>query len=105
MEVAMRHWLSFSWRKRFLRTCLIGRSRSRLARAAAPMLEPLEGRVLPSINFNFMEFHDPSRIAPGLKPSKLGILPLTNGFPFPVGYTPDQLRTAYGIDKVMFRSV
>jgi hypothetical protein len=69
------------------------------------MVEMLEGRVVPSVNFNFMEFHDPTHIAAGLKPSKLGILPLTNGFPFPVGYTPDQVRTAYGIDRVTFGSV
>ncbi|HEV3437152.1 MAG TPA: choice-of-anchor Q domain-containing protein, partial [Gemmata sp.] len=70
-----------------------------------PIVELLEGRVLPSVSFNLMEFHDPSRIPAGLKPSALGILPQDNGFDFPVGYTPDQLRTAYGIDSVMFGSV
>src|SRR5207248_4579712 len=46
-----------------------------------------------------------NRIPAGVRPSPLGILPQDNGFPFPVGYLPEDLRIAYGIDKVMFGSV
>ncbi len=104
----MLYWLSFSWRKRLFQSCMSGHSRSNrspLRRSVVPIVELLEGRVLPSVALNLMEFHDPSRIPAGLKPSALGILPQDNGFDFPVGYTPDQLRTAYGIDNVMFGSV
>ena len=52
-----------------------------------------------------MEFHDPSRIPAGLTPSAMGILPQVNGLPFPVGYTPDLIQTAYGIDNIKFGSV
>jgi len=72
-------------------------------------LENLEPRLVLSVNphvqLNLMEFHDPSRIPPGVTPSPLGILPLDGGTSFPVGYTPDQLATAYGIGNIKFGSV
>jgi subtilase family serine protease len=97
-----------SWSKELLRSCLFGRCRpirSRVARIFAPVVELLETRVLPSISLNFVEFHDPSRIPAGRQPSALGILPQDNGFQFPIGYEPSDIRTAYGIDRVMFGSV
>ena len=56
-------------------------------------------------HLNLLEFHDPSRIPAGLTPSPMGILPQDNGLHFPVGYTPDQLQTAYGIGNIKFGSV
>lgn len=104
----MLSWLCLSWRKRLLHARLFGSKRVRRSRwhgAAAPIVELLEGRVVPSVNLNLLEFHDPSHIPPGLKPSKLGILPQSNGFPFPVGYIPSDLRAAYGLDNVKFGSI
>ncbi len=80
------------------------------------LLETLEDRFLPSgygpaaapafsPHLNFREFHDPSRIPAGLTPSALGILPQVNGVPFPVGFTPDQIQAAYGINNIKFGTV
>jgi hypothetical protein len=35
----------------------------------------------------------------------MGILPLNNGFQFPVGYLPSDIQTAYGIDNIKFGSI
>ncbi len=97
-----------SWRKRLFRAAVFGHrraSQSSSRRTPPPVAELLEGRVLPSIVFNYQEFHDPHRIPPGLHPSPRGILPQDNGFPFPVGYDPSDLRAAYGLDHVMFGNV
>ncbi|MGA2497235.1 MAG: choice-of-anchor Q domain-containing protein, partial [Tepidisphaeraceae bacterium] len=100
--------LCLTWRKRLFRASLFGRClpmRSRLPRAVNRVVELLEDRFLPSVSLNFREFHDPSRIPAGLKASALGILPQNNGTQFPVGYTPSDLQTAYGIDQIKFGSV
>jgi len=97
--------LRLCWRKRLFHSSLIGHSRPSQARTVAPIVELLEGRVLPSISLNIREFHDSSHIPAGLKPSALGILPQNNGLDFPVGYLPSDIRTAYGIDHIMFGSV
>ena len=78
--------------------------RSRGKRSRPPFLECLEARLVLSsrLQLNFMEFHDPSRIPAGETPSPMGILPLDGGLPFPVGYTPDEIETAYGIDQIKF---
>ena len=104
----MLSWLRTSWRKGSYSSTKPGHSRSnqsRSRRTPEPMVEMLEGRIVPSVNLNFVEFHNPSLIASGLTPSRLGILPQTNGFDFPVGYVPDDLRAAYGINNIMFGSV
>src|SRR5437588_4051351 len=95
-----RFWTA--WRKRVFRAAVFGDGRPRRApwlRTVVPAVELLEGRVLLSVVLNFKEFHDPSRVPAGLKASPLGILPQDNGFPFPVGYLPGDLSTAYGIDR------
>ena len=110
--------LYLSWLKRLFRSSWFGRcrpTRSRLPRTGKPVVEPLEGRVLPSTSMgpnpaaaaflNIQEFHDPSLIPGGLTPSGVGILPQDNGSPFPVGYTPDELQTAYGINNIKFGSI
>src|SRR5438128_12589828 len=97
-----------SWRKRLFRAALFGNRRPRPStwrRSVVPILEPLEGRVLPSVVLNYKEYHDPSHIPAGVKPSPRGILPQDNGFGFPVGYLPEDLRIAYRVDHVMFGSV
>src|SRR5581483_4467629 len=94
-----------SWRRRMFCAALFGGRRPPRRRTVVPTLEPLEGRVVPSIVLNYQEFHDPTRIPAGLKPGPTGILPKDNGLPFAIGYMPDDLRIAYGIDKVMFGSV
>jgi hypothetical protein len=68
-------------------------------------VEVLEDRFLPSVSLNFMEYHDPSRIPAGVKPSPLGILPENNGTPFPPALLPADLQTAYGTNNIMFGSV
>ena len=78
-------------------------------RDCSPLLENLENRLVlsgtPRVNLNLMEFHDPSRIPAGVTPSPLGILPLGGGLPFPVGYEPADISTAYGIGNIKFGSV
>jgi hypothetical protein len=107
----MLSWPYLSWSQKLLRLALFGRCRpihSRVPRAPygfAPLVEALESRFLPSVSLNFREFHDPSRIPAGRQPSAMGILPQDNGFQFPIGYVPSDIRTAYGIDQVMFGSV
>ena len=81
--------------------------RSRGKRSRPLFLECLEARLVLSVrpNLNFMEFHDPSRIPAGETPSPMGILPLDGGLPFPIGYAPGDIQTAYGIDQIKFGSV
>jgi hypothetical protein len=104
----MRSRLSLAWCKKLFHASLFGVTRpirTRLAETPRPIVEPLEVRLLPSINLNLQEFHDPGRIPAGLRPSKLGILPLNNGFQFPIGYLPSDVQIGYGIDKIKFGSV
>ena len=42
------------------------------------------------------------KIPEGDTPSKIGILPFDNGTSFPVGYSPQQLQTAYGLGNIEF---
>src|SRR5580704_6615567 len=100
--------LYLSWRKRFFRSSLSGRCRpirSRLPRTLEPLVELLEDRFLPSVSLNIMEFHDPSRIPTGVKPSAFGILPKNNGSSIPTGLLPSDLQTGYGFNRVMFGSI
>jgi hypothetical protein len=104
----MLSWHCVSWSKELLCACLFRRCRpirSRSQRTFAPLVEMLESRFLPSVSLNFVEFHDPSRIAAGQHVGPRGILPQNNGFQFPVGYVPSDIQTAYGFDQVMFGSV
>ncbi len=79
-----------------------------LRRNFIPAVESIESRVLPAssvVSFSFHEYHANLPNKPGDNPSPMGILPLDNGSLAPVGYTPQQVRTAYGFDSVMFGSV
>ncbi len=54
-----------------------------------------------------IQFHDPNPQAPDVphaNPSS-GSAPLDFGSPTPVGYTPAQIRAAYGIDNVAFGTI
>jgi subtilase family serine protease len=81
--------------------------RLRSRRSLQPLLENLEVRLVLAVkpHLNLMEFHDPRRIPAGLTPSAMGILPEVNGLPFPVGYEPIDIQTAYGINNIQFGSV
>ena len=84
--------------------------RSRRKRLVQPILENLETRLVlssssTSINLNLQEFHAPGTYPAGLTPSPLGILPQDNGFSFPVGYVPQQVQTAYGINQITFGGI
>jgi hypothetical protein len=63
-------------------------------------------RLAPAaVSLNLFEYHDPSKIPAGVKPSPLGILPFNNGSTFPIGYLPTDLQIAYGIDQIMFGNI
>ncbi len=78
-------------------------------RRLRPCLEILENRLVLSVtrfvNLNLVEFHDPSRVLAGEAPGPNGILPLVGGLPFPIGYEPSDISTAYGIGNITFGSV
>ena len=70
------------------------------------LLEDLETRVVLSVLMP-IQWHDPNPQPPGLPhatPSS-GSKPLDFGSPTPIGYTPAQIRAAYGIDNVMIGTV
>ncbi len=72
------------------------------------MVEAVESRVLLAsslVSLNFHEFHSSLTSTSSSSASPLGILPLDNGSLAPVGYTPEQIRTAYGFNSVMFGTV
>ncbi len=84
--------------------------RSRRKRLVQPILENLETRLVLSssstrIDLNLHEFHAPGTYPAGLTPSSLGILPQDNGFTFPVGYVPQQIQTAYGVNQITFGGI
>ena len=84
--------------------------RPRRRRLVRPILENLENRLVlssspTSIQLNFREFHAPGSKPAGLTPSLLGILPQDNGFDFPVGYEPQQIQTAYGVNQIKFGGI
>ena len=58
-----------------------------------------------SIVLNLREFHAPGTYPAWLTPSPLGILPLDNGFDSPVGYAPQDIATAYGVDQISFGGI
>ncbi len=78
-------------------------------RCLQPVLENLENRLVLSvrsnINLNLTVFHDPTRIPASETPSATGILPLVGGLPFPIGYEPSDISTAYGIGNIKFGAV
>ena len=70
------------------------------------LLEDLESRVVLSVLMP-IQWHDPNPQPPDLphaKPSS-GSKPLDFGSPTPIGYTPAQIRAAYGINNVVFGTV
>ena len=69
-------------------------------------LEDLESRVVLSVLMP-IQWHDPNPLPPDLpyaNPSS-GSKPLDFGSPTPIGYTPAQIRAAYGINNVVFGTV
>ncbi len=70
------------------------------------MLEDLEQRVVLSLLMPIV-WHDPYPQGPNLPHANptSGTRPLDFGSPTPVGYTPDQIRTAYDINNVSFGTV
>ena len=90
-----------SSRKRSRRTSWLRNNRS-----FHLILERLEDRlVLSAVLPGLLEYHTPGTYPSGLKPSPVGILPQDNGSQSPVGYLPDQIRTAYGIDNILFGKI
>ncbi len=83
--------------------------RRRRKPSVRPMLEGLEDRVVltatGAVRPILQVYHAPGTYPEGLTPSPIGILPQDNGFTVPVGYTPDQIRTAYGINNIAFGSI
>ena len=82
----------------------------RRRRLVQPILEKLETRLVlsstsTSIQLNYREFHAPGTNPAGLTPSLRGILPQDNGFDFPVGYEPQDIATAYGVDQIRFGGI
>jgi hypothetical protein len=75
-------------------------------RLLRPAVENLEIRLVlsetPQLNLTI--FHHPSRNLSGETAGSGGILPM-GGLTFPIGYSPQQIATAYGIDKIEFGSV
>ncbi len=68
-----------------------------------PAPENLEARlVLSTIRPILSIYHAPPRHPSGSTLGPNGILPLDFGSPTPIGYTPQQIRTAYGIDNILF---
>ena len=80
--------------------------RPRRKRSSPPMLEDLESRVVLSL---LMPIIVPRSVPAGPQyaacQSASGTTPLDFGSPTPVGYTPAQIRTAYGINNVIFGTV
>ncbi len=78
-------------------------------RSTESILEHLESRVVlsPAVAVQpIIEIHHPAGRDPsGLTPGPAGALPLDFGSSTPVGYTPSQIRTAYGVDSVIFGTI
>jgi hypothetical protein len=75
--------------------------RPRRERSAQLLLESLENRlVLSNLQPTYREYHAPGTYPSWMTPSPLGILPFDFGSPTPVGYTPQQIRTAYGLNNI-----
>ncbi len=81
--------------------------RVRVTLPLLPLIESLETRLVMTVTpyLNLMEFHTPAHIPAGMTPSVKGILPLVNGLPYPVGYAPQDLQTAYGVNNISFGRV
>ncbi len=80
--------------------------RPRRKRSSPLLHEDLENRVVLSVLIP-IQWHDPNPLPPDTThahPSS-GSKPLDFGSPTPVGYTPAQIRAAYGIDNVVFGSI
>ncbi len=83
--------------------------RGRRVRSAALLLEDLERRIVlstPSVRLNLEIARPPGFHVEGaiLNPAG-GIEPLVGGSPTPVGFTPAQIRTAYGINNIVIGGV
>jgi hypothetical protein len=83
--------------------------RLRRNRSLRIILDTLEDRVVPSspsIHLNFVVHHSPMPVLTSTPADPFtGAMPLIGGSPSPVGYTPDQIRTAYGINNIVFGNI
>src|SRR5207237_53578 len=80
--------------------------------SAQPRLEELEIRLVPAVVPMLPDAGDgtpPVLMQPTYlrnpAPSSPPTSPETLSAPFPFGYTPQQIRTAYGIDSILFGSI
>ncbi len=82
-------------------------SRPRHRRPSPRLLEDLEARLVLSLVRLPIILHDPNPRAPDLPNAtpSTGSAPLDFGSPTPIGYTPAQIRAAYGINNVVFGSI
>ena len=80
--------------------------RSRRAHITRLLLEDLENRlVLSGIQPTYREYHAPGSYPSWMTPGRFGVLPFDLGSPSPVGYTPQQIQTAYGINNITLGGV
>ncbi|HWE39804.1 MAG TPA: choice-of-anchor Q domain-containing protein, partial [Isosphaeraceae bacterium] len=70
-------------------------------RATRPIVDRLEERVVPSAVLNLLISHAPGHFTT-VAGSTPQATPLTGGSGSPVGYTPAQVRTAYGLANLTF---
>ena len=69
------------------------------------VLESLENRLVLSVTLpTYREYHAPGSYPADETPSPIGILPFDDGTTFPVGYSPQQIQAAYGLDNIVFGS-
>src|SRR5262245_46500432 len=86
-----------------------GPPRDRRVRSTRFLLEDLEHRIVlstPSVQLNLEIVRPPGFHAGGTIPAPGGgVEPFTGGSPSPVGFTPAQIRTAYGISNIVIGGI
>ncbi len=73
-----------------------------------PTVEAMELRILLTSQFatpSVFVYHAPGTYPTGESMNAYGLLPFGNGSSTPVGYTPAQIRQAYGINNILFGSI
>ena len=60
---------------------------------------------LSGIQPTYREYHAPGSYPSWMTPGRFGVLPFDFGSPTPVGYTPQQIQTAYGINNITLGGV
>jgi subtilase family serine protease len=84
--------------------------RRRRKPSVRPILEGLENRLVLSATaavrpILHIIYHEPPTNPAGSTPGPIVVRPQDFGFITPVGYIPDQIRTAYGINNILFGSL